>query len=329
MIEFKCDVQSSIKMFGGGAGSGGSSTTSGPWSGQQPYLSDVMSDAQNQYQNYTPQYYGADGSSLNGQDISGQSTITPFNSQETSAISQLGDLGANGTSATNAANGALTNYANGNMINAANNPGLQNVEQQAAASVTPGLMSSFTQGTTDNPNVALAASNGVANAVGNIAYNNYNTQTGNQITAANDASNLYNTQIAGANAGLTAGQAQQTQDQSQLQNNVNMFNYDQQLPYQQINQYSNLVNGQYGASSTTTSPAQGLFSVLFSDRRMKENIEKVGRANNGLAIYRYNYKGSDVTHLGFMADEVRQVNPQAVHVHESGFDMVDYKEATK
>lgn len=250
-----------LGFAGAGAGSSGSSSTSSPWEGQQPYLSNLFSDAQSQYQNYTPQYFGTtntDGSTV------GQSTVTPFNSQETNAIGQIGDLGANGNTALNSEANNLTNYTDGSMLTGANNPGLQSVEQQAAASVTPGLMSAFTQGTTDNPNVALATSNGVANAVGSIANNNYQQQSANQLAAFGDANNLYNTQLGGANAALTAGQTQQAQDQSQLSNNVNEFNYYQQLPYTQLNQYANLVNGQYGQVNTSTAPAGGFFTSLFS-----------------------------------------------------------------
>lgn len=245
--------------FGGGAGSGGSTSTSDPWAGQQPYLSNVFQSAQNQYQSYTPQYYGAtDG---NGSTV-GASTVAPLNSQETGAIAQLGDLGNNGSAGLNSADSALQNYTNGSMLSA-QNPYFQNVAAQTAASVTPDLMKSFTQGTTDNPNVALAASNGISNAVGNLAYQNYNTQSTNQLNAANEANSIYNSQLGGANASLTGGQAAQTQSQNELQNLVNEYNYYQQLPYTQLNQYSNLVNGQYGSATTTTQPAQSLLSVLF------------------------------------------------------------------
>lgn len=259
-ISFICNVQETIQCFGGGAGSGGSTSDSSPWAGQQGYLSNVFQDAANQYANYTPQYYGATNG--NGSTV-GASTVAPMNAQENSAISQIGNLGANGNAALNSEGNTLTNYTDGSMLSASN-PYFQNVADQTAASVTPGLMSAFTQGSTDNPNVALAASNGVANAVGNLSYQNYNTQSQNQLAAYGDANNLYNTQLAGANSALTAGQAAQTQSQNQLQNNVDMYNYYQQLPYTQLNQYSNLVNGQYGQATTSTSPANGLFSTLFS-----------------------------------------------------------------
>jgi crotonobetainyl-CoA:carnitine CoA-transferase CaiB-like acyl-CoA transferase len=66
--------------------------------------------------------------------------------------------------------------------------------------------------------------------------------------------------------------------------------------------------------------------MAFSDCRLKENIKRVGRLANGLAVYAYNYIWDLVPRLGVMADEVRKVMPHAVRVHPSGYDMVDYSE---
>lgn len=262
-ISFICNVQETITCFGGGAGSGGSTSDSSPWTGQQPFLTDTFSQAQNLQNTYTPQYYGYSGTAGSDPTQTGQSTVAPLNSQETGAINQIGNLGLNGTNTLNSANNAINQYADGSMLSA-NNPYFQSVTNQIQSSLTPGLMSAFTQGSTDNPNIAFAASQGLGNAVGNAASQNYETQTGNQLNAASQAQNLYNTQLSGANAALTAGQAGQTQAQNELTNNVNAFNYYQQLPYTQLNNYANLVQGQYGQATTTTSPANGLFSTLFS-----------------------------------------------------------------
>lgn len=75
----------------------------------------------------------------------------------------------------------------------------------------------------------------------------------------------------------------------------------------------------------------GLFSLgssfLYSDRRLKEGIARVGTARNGLPVYSFQYKGDGATHYGFMADEVMQVRPDAVQADANGFLMVDYSRA--
>jgi hypothetical protein len=99
-------------------------------------------------------------------------------------------------------------------------------------------------------------------------------------------------------------------------------------------------NAQLGASNAQNAAnnqmTQGLFSLggaaLMSDIRTKENIEPIGIANNGLTVYRYEYKpefkdhelaGSGV-HYGYMAQEVEQVYPYAVRTLDDGYKVVDY-----
>jgi hypothetical protein len=92
-------------------------------------------------------------------------------------------------------------------------------------------------------------------------------------------------------------------------------------------------NAQNAANSQMT---QGLFSLggaaLMSDIRTKENIEIIGVAENGLTVYKYEYKpefknhelaGKGV-HYGYMAQEVEQVYPYAVKTLNDGYKVVDY-----
>lgn len=67
----------------------------------------------------------------------------------------------------------------------------------------------------------------------------------------------------------------------------------------------------------------GALGGLFSDRRLKTNIKRVGVAENGLAIYSYNYIWGGPAVLGHMADEVEKVAPGAVG-DVGGLKTVDY-----
>lgn len=62
-----------------------------------------------------------------------------------------------------------------------------------------------------------------------------------------------------------------------------------------------------------------------SDERLKENIKPVGKLDNGLTVYCFNFKGSTVPQIGLLAQEVQKTKPQAVAVGPDGFLMVDYK----
>lgn len=62
---------------------------------------------------------------------------------------------------------------------------------------------------------------------------------------------------------------------------------------------------------------------LFSDRRLKTDIKKIGSAENGLSIYSYRYTFGGPTQIGYMADEVQEKFPDAVSERE-GYKVVDY-----
>ena len=61
-----------------------------------------------------------------------------------------------------------------------------------------------------------------------------------------------------------------------------------------------------------------------SDRRLKENIQKIGESISGLGIYKFNYIGKAKQYIGAMADEVIKVVPEAVKIMPNGFYGVNY-----
>ena len=70
---------------------------------------------------------------------------------------------------------------------------------------------------------------------------------------------------------------------------------------------------------------QGLAPVLagiFSDRRLKKNIKRIGGFSCGIHWYEFEIDGERRT--GFMADEVKAVMPEAVKRGQDGYDRVDY-----
>ena len=64
-------------------------------------------------------------------------------------------------------------------------------------------------------------------------------------------------------------------------------------------------------------------AMMFSDRRMKRNIKKLGEFTKGISWYAFRYIGDAKKRIGFMADEVQKVLPQAVH-DVNGVLAVDY-----
>ncbi len=94
----------------------------------------------------------------------------------------------------------------------------------------------------------------------------------------------------------------------------------QQAQYQtQLQQQNALMGGLFGLG------AAGVYK--FSDKRLKKNIRKIGKTNDGQNLYSYKYKGSDEPQIGLMAQEVAKKKPDAVAVTPSGFLAVNYDKA--
>ena len=90
--------------------------------------------------------------------------------------------------------------------------------------------------------------------------------------------------------------------------------------------------GGLGLLSTGTSGGLGgsigtQLGGWLSDRRAKRDIKKIGTLDNGLPIYKFRYLGSDLVHVGLMADEVEAVAPEAVSVGPLGLKRVNYDKA--
>lgn len=125
-------------------------------------------------------------------------------------------------------------------------------------------------------------------------------------------------------------------------NEVNALLYGQQVGLPQFNQFSQAgvaqtpqllqaaaLQGQQNAATASAENAWfnglmgGVGSIagaagMFSDRRLKRNIQKIGQ-RNGVNWYSYEIFGRP--QIGVMADEV----PHAAFQHPSGYWMVDYR----
>jgi len=78
--------------------------------------------------------------------------------------------------------------------------------------------------------------------------------------------------------------------------------------------------GVMGAGCRKTS-----FGVVCSDIRLKRDIVRVGRHDNGLALYRYRYIWSKQIYVGVMAQEVERIRPDAVARGADGYLRVNYE----
>jgi hypothetical protein len=100
--------------------------------------------------------------------------------------------------------------------------------------------------------------------------------------------------------------------------------YQSQLnAWQQQQQQQNQMWSGIGQAAGTILP----MLMMFSDIRLKENVKPVGKMSDGQTIYKYNFKGSPVTQIGLIAQEVEKTHPEAVGSF-GGYKTVDYGIAT-
>jgi len=162
------------------------------------------------------------------------------------AASTLGQQLISGATAEQQAAQALSNqYLTGAQLqgNLANQAGqLQlggaGLQQQAAGT----LGSQAIQGGT--------AQQQAASSLGSI----YNTGLGTMETAMANTPSLINSQYVGPQQAFASQQLLQQQQQAELNDAVNRYNYYQTLPYQMLQQYAGLTSGNYGGTSVTQSP---------------------------------------------------------------------------
>tara|TARA_R110000822_G_scaffold42820_7_gene116096 strand:+ start:294 stop:1775 length:1482 start_codon:yes stop_codon:yes gene_type:complete len=113
---------------------------------------------------------------------------------------------------------------------------------------------------------------------------------------------------------------------AQAQNAANMQNYgiQQSGANAQTAGLYGLLGAGAGALGTMGSTAAGSAALasMFSDRRLKSNIERVGTHPLGIGVYEYDIFGK--RQRGVMADEVETIMPEAVIEHPSGYKMVNY-----
>ena len=133
--------------------------------------------------------------------------------------------------------------------------------------------------------------------------------------------------LQGAQAQIGAGTLGQQTEQAGKTALYNQFLQQQAYPFQVAQFLANIAMGTGALSGNQTTTTQPM--SFFSDRRLKEDIKRIGETDEGLPIYKFKYKGDpeEQTHVGFMADEVEKIHPEAVG-HSHGYKTVDYDKAT-
>ena len=191
--------------------------------------------------------------------------------------------------------------------------------------------------------------NALTDTAGKLAYQNYSDERARQAAATAAAPGLAEADYGDIQRLLAIGQGREGYAQTALQDQINRYNYEQNLPQAKLQSF---LSGVYGAPSggTTTAtqpiysnPSQQAFGNLlgiagtgaqlytaFSDIRTKQNIVNIGNGKHNLPVYMFDYKpewkdqAGHGKFIGYMAHEVEEVSPQAVITRADGIKQVRY-----
>ncbi|MGL4526769.1 MAG: tail fiber domain-containing protein [Aestuariivirga sp.] len=290
-----------------------STSRADPWAPTQPGLQQIIGDAASLYK-------------------SGGFGVKPFAGDWTAARTAdttAGQAGLRGLIP------GMASRAGGAADYVASIAGPQNFDQIKAntiADIMPSINSSFagsgmTGSTLHQQNLAKGLAAGLGGV--EVAARDQSMRAAGMVPGMNDAAmNPYRAQMA-------MGQDQQAYDQSVIDANMRKDLMGQTGGMSALQQYAQLLSGlggQFGTQTNTQRSNMGLGGLLglglqaaplFSDRRLKDDIRRIGTADNGLPIYAYRYKGGKTVHIGVMADEALEAFPEAVS-ESHGMLLVDY-----
>ena len=213
-------------MSGGAQPSGSTTTTSTPPSYMYPYLGTALGQANALLANGGPQYYPGP-------------QLAAFNPTQQGAMKGIVGLGMNGTPALSAAQGLDRSLLSGG----GSNPWLDQAFQQAAGATQNQLASEFAG---SGRNVAASEplrAEQLNNLATSIYGGNYQNTLADALQAGNQAQSLYDTRLQGLGAAAGVGQQVQNQSQALIDASKNAFNYNQMLPYQNLQQYEGFLSG--------------------------------------------------------------------------------------
>lgn len=231
-------------------------TTSAPWGPQQGPLQFGFQETRRLYNQGGPQVYN-------------KSTVAPFSANTRAGLSDIAATAQAGTpvasSAQNQVNATLQgDYLNSNpYLDAMYNQASQAVTRNYSEAVAPSIQANFGLAGRGGSNAygnALDSSQAqLGQQLGGMAANiyggNYANERQNQMQAASMAPQTAQLNYYDASQLLNAGGMQDAFNQNVLNDTVNRFNQNQERPWDNLGRYSQMINGQYGG--TTTQPQYG------------------------------------------------------------------------
>ena len=296
-----------------------------PWKPAQPFLKAGLQDAADLYDagGFKIDPYGGDM-------VARYDPLRSMGDQMAPGLAQGAMGGLSGASS--AVQGAMDPNAR--------SAGWGQVIQNTINSIMPGINSSFAgSGMTGSELHAQNLAKGLSAGVAGVENDAWQRGMDRSLAAAGMVPGLNSAGFNISDFLRGVGQERQGQEQSEISADVLKDQQAKSASLSAIQDFMALVSGvggQFGTQSSTSKQSPGLLGILglglqaaplvFSDRRVKEDIKKIGEADNGLPIYQYRYKAGGPVHIGVMAQDVQKKSPAAVK-NVNGILAVDYARA--
>jgi hypothetical protein len=227
------------------SGSGNVKNIVEPWEGLKPYLTGAYGDAESQYQQGAPSYYG------------GQ-TVAPMSGYTKGALDSMAQRAADGSPLVRSAQSELNDTLSGSYLEAGN-PYFQGAVNAATRPITesynnevmPGLMSDFSAagryGSNANQSMAESMSGRYLDAIGDVssqmAYQNYGDERQRMMQGMLFAPELASQDYKDIGMLGQAGLGYDQYNQSLIDADKAEWDYNQTADMQHIANYLGLLNG--------------------------------------------------------------------------------------
>lgn len=278
-------------MGGGGKGGGGGGSTTtvqkaDPWEGQMPYLSDWHqwgNNPDNPYQGVFPNAYKLYVEGKLAPDYYEGNTVAGQSDWTKQALQMQADRAMNGSQLINDASDAMGNVMTGqalqgnqglntlNQMAQEDNPYADELYNRANSQAQAGINANFNAAGRYGSGAHAAASADAANNLANQMYGSmwdkrasaaqsagqlYNQGIGQQIMGAGQAQQLGNQAYTDSAALSEAGGVMDDYNQQLINADIDRWNYDQNKALQALSNYNQLIQGNYGGTTTSTGQVQ-------------------------------------------------------------------------
>ena len=243
--------------MGGGGGRQESTTTTSIDPSIQPYVTYGLEEGKRLYETGTPTFFP------------GQTYVSPSQATQ-SALQMAKERAISGSPLVRSAQAEQLATIEGRGVNPFLEGALAGVNRQAREQFTEGVQGLQSKASSMGRygSAAQAEQEGRAQDVfaramleqgGQLAYGSAEAERARQVAASQGAPQMAAIDYADIQKLLTAGQAEEQYKSAELQDAINRFNFEQNLPQQKLNQFANLFSSvpQGGKTVTQATPQGG------------------------------------------------------------------------